>query len=553
VEKQPGQEDLSEGAQVTIEVLEAIIKARKLFKLYPPNNPIYIKAADTVFEKFSGFFHLDESLKLKIARNQIFYASEVVYHNLEKDDNLALFLFKDGIRELTFNRDVSHEELDEFLRVMSIDFDKDAPDDDIVTVLWEKDFEHIKFYADDFILTDDELSDELKDAEKIRGNAFTDDNLKKAYHSSLDEIPDIEYILTPLTQEELQHISEDLESQDRLKVEKFITILFELLSLTQKSESIRNIVRSMKEILGYCVKRGDFRNASYALSRLNQALQEGVIGKNNAAVFEPVFVTANSGPLISMIGEVMESTMTINEADYLDFIKHLNKNAIKPFMRLLDELASVKKRSLVVETLTIIGKEDVTTVATGLKAGRWNVVRDTLLILGNIGTADALENIVDILSHSDDRVRREAVRTVGRIEHRDTYLYLSKSLDDTSSSIRMVAARQLANIRTDEVKKIFLSAVSERGFASREFNEKKVFYGIITNWPDQEVKDFLTRTLRSTKIWRRTRHDETRACAAHALGVLMDRDSIPLLSKTSKAKNRTLRESSIMAIKKITA
>jgi hypothetical protein len=117
----------------------------------------------------------------------------------------------------------------------------------------------------------------------------------------------------------------------------------------------------------------------------------------------------------------------------------------------------------------------------------------------------------------------------------------------------MVAARQLANIKTDEVKKIFLSAVSERGFASREFNEKKVFYGIITNWPDQEVKDFLTRTLRSTKIWRRTRHDETRACAAHALGVLMDRDSIPLLSKTSKAKNRTLRESSIMAIKKITA
>jgi hypothetical protein len=220
-------------------------------------------------------------------------------------------------------------------------------------------------------------------------------------------------------------------------------------------------------------------------------------------------------------------------------------------MHLLGESDSVKKRRLVIEALSVIGKDDVTTLATGLKSSTWNVVRDTLFILGNIGTTGAFEHIVDMLSHSDERIRREAVRTIGRIEHPDTHLYLSRSLNDSISSIRTVAARQLANIRTDEVKKIFLSAISERSFASKEFNEKKVFYGIITNWPDREVRDFLTRTLKSTKIWKRTRHDETRACAALALGILMDRDSIPLLTKTGKAKNRTLRESSLVAIKKI--
>jgi hypothetical protein len=551
VEKQSGQECLSEGAQAAKEIIEAIIKARKLFKLYPPNNPIYIKAAETVFERFSSFFIRDESLQLRIARNQIFYTDEVVYHNPEKEDNLALFLFKDGIRELTFIQDMRPEELGEFLRVVSIDFDKEAPDDDIVTVLWEKDFEHIKFYADDFLLTDDELSDELKEAERIRGNTFTDDNLKKVYQDSLDGIPDIKYVLTPLTQEELQHISEDLELQDQLKVEKFIAILFELLYLTRKSEAIRNIVRSMKVILEYCIKKGDFRNASYTLSKLRKDLQEGVFGQSDAGLFDPVFAAANSRSLIGMIGEVMESSMIINESDYLDFTRHLDKNAIPPFMHLLGESDSVKKRRLVIEALSVIGKDDVTTLATGLKSSTWNVVRDTLFILGNIGTTGAFEHIVDMLSHSDERIRREAVRTIGRIEHPDTHLYLSRSLNDSISSIRTVAARQLANIRTDEVKKIFLSAISERSFASKEFNEKKVFYGIITNWPDREVRDFLTRTLKSTKIWKRTRHDETRACAALALGILMDRDSIPLLTKTGKAKNRTLRESSLVAIKKI--
>jgi hypothetical protein len=393
VEKQTGQEVLSEGAHVAKEIIDSIIKARKLFRLYPPNNPIYIRTADTVFEKFSSFFLLDESLKLKISRNHIFYNEEVIYHSAEKEDNLALFLFKDGIKELTFTQDVRPEELSEFLRVMSIDFDKEAPDDDIVTVLWEKDFEHIKFYADDLLLTEDELSDELKEAERIRGNSFKEDNLKKAYQESLDEIPDIEYVLTPLTQEDLQHISDDLESQDSSKVEKFITILFELLSLTRKSEATGSIVRSLKDILAYCVKRGDFRNASYTLSKLRKDIQEGVIGQNNASVLEQVFVTANSRSLIGMISEVMESSTIINEADYLDFIKHLNKNAIQPFMQLLGEVDSVKKRRLIIDTLSVIGKDDVTTVATGLKSGTWNVVRDTLFILGNIARPPPLNRL----------------------------------------------------------------------------------------------------------------------------------------------------------------
>jgi HEAT repeat protein len=46
-------------------------------------------------------------------------------------------------------------------------------------------------------------------------------------------------------------------------------------------------------------------------------------------------------------------------------------------------------------------------------------------------------------------------------------------------------------------------------------------------------------------------YDETKACAAHALGILKDKEAIPLLEKTGKAKNRVLRESSLAAIKKI--
>ena len=44
-------------------------------------------------------------------------------------------------------------------------------------------------------------------------------------------------------------------------------------------------------------------------------------------------------------------------------------------------------------------------------------------------------------------------------------------------------------------------------------------------------------------------YDETKACAAHALGILKDKESIPLLETAGKSKNKLLRESSLAAIK----
>ncbi len=219
----------SEGAILAGNVIEGILKTKKLFKIYPANNPIYINASKAAFGKFNSFFLHEKELSIQLSQHQIFYTGEEIYHNPEKDDNLALFLFKDGIREITFLKGMPQEELDKFLRLLAIDFEKDAPDDDIVTVLWEKDFEHIKYIADDILLTDDEMSDEKKAYEKARENACSDDSINKAYQGSLSAKIEEEYIPTPLNETDLQHISEDIASLKKPREYKLTTILFELL------------------------------------------------------------------------------------------------------------------------------------------------------------------------------------------------------------------------------------------------------------------------------------------------------------------------------------
>jgi hypothetical protein len=78
---------------------------------------------EEAYERFTAFFDYKDDLTLKIKQNSIYYESEQVYHNPEKEDNLALFFFKDGLRELTFKKAMSQAELEEFLKITALDFD----------------------------------------------------------------------------------------------------------------------------------------------------------------------------------------------------------------------------------------------------------------------------------------------------------------------------------------------------------------------------------------------------------------------------------------------
>src|SRR6266498_3694774 len=148
--------EASEDAKTAREVIQALLKAKKAVRMYPENNPVYKKTIEDTLSKFSDVFGLRDELNLRMRQNEILLDSEQVYFNAEKEDNIALFFFKDGLRELTFKKGLSQGELEDFLRIIALDFDREAVDDDVVTLFWEKDFENIKYIADEALLTEEE-------------------------------------------------------------------------------------------------------------------------------------------------------------------------------------------------------------------------------------------------------------------------------------------------------------------------------------------------------------------------------------------------------------
>jgi HEAT repeat protein len=549
-------EILSEDVGHAKEVVDGILKAKKLLKMYPSNNPIYAKTSEEVYNKFKNLFNFTNELSLKIHQNKIIFNKEQIYHNPSKDDNLAFFFFKDGIRDITFSSGLSREEFEDFISILNTDFEKVALDDDIVTLLWERDFEHIKYIVDDEILYGKEELDRdgQKIIEEIKKESCSDDNLTKAYHEGLKAAEGHIGALIPVSESDFKHVADDIAKDEaQPRIDKILIILYELTYQIKENTIFSEIVGFIENSIDYCIKGGDFKRASAIVDSIKSIIKDAGIGEGNIKVLKRIFTMINSEPLVQEIGKIIDSRALAEENYFIFFIKHLDKTSIPSLIRLMGELRSIKGRRLVIDALSIIGKQDVKTLAIGLNDSRWYVVRNIISILGKISDTRSMEFLIKILSHPDPRARKEAVKTLGNTESLKILPYFKKTLNDNDSSVRTTTARTLGNTKTETAKRVLLTELSRKDFLSRDFTEKKDFYESITHWKDQEVRNFLLAVLMKKKFFRKTKNDETRACAAHALGIVGDKEVVPFLEKTKKTKNNLLKKSVITAIKRLTS
>lgn len=545
---------LSEDVRHAKDIVDGLLKAKKLLKMYPSNNPIYIKTVDDIYGKFKNLFDFTAELRLKIHQNEITFNNETVYSSLQKTDNLALFFFKDGIRELTFLKGLNAEEFEDFIKILNTDFESNSLDDDIVTLFWERDFEHIKYLADENVLSDDETQNYEKIYDEVKNKACPDDNLTKAFNDGLEAEETPPSISVPISDDDFKHIAADREKEKmQPKIDKIIMILYELIFNVKDKLLFFELVNFIESALDYCIKAGDFKRACLILDSIKSITGDKALEDENIRALERIYATISSEFFIREVGKVIDSKTLIEEKEFMIFLKYLNKTSIPCFIEIMGELKSIRGRRLIMDALTILGKLDIKILAKGLNDSRWFVVRNIISILGKIADAGSIEFLTKILSHPDQRVRKEAVKTIGNIGGLNILQYIKIALNDNDSSVRIAAVRTLGNTKTETAKKMLMGELSSKDFPSKEFTEKKDFYEVIANWQDQDVKDFLLSTLhRKTFFWNK-KADEIKACAANALGMMGDKEVIPFLEKATNTRNVLLKNFTSAAIKRLTS
>lgn len=543
--------EINEEIKSVKDVIQAILKSKKILRMYPVNNPIYVKTLEDTYAKFKEFFYYNNELQLKIKQNEIYCGAEQVYSNPEKEDNLALFFFKDGLREITFKKALTNDEMEVFLKVITLDFDTEVIDDDIVTLFWEKDFQNIQYVVDESVLVDEE-DYEASAVKEVKEETNEPDNLMKAYEDAFNESAITkETSIVPLTDKDLQTLLEEFEKDAQEKIGKLVSILFEMMYLAETRQDFEDVSIFLMNAIDYAVILGDIHIVTDMLSRLKVLLENKNISDEIKKYIRKVMLFAGSETVVKHLGELLDSGQDIDEKIFDDFVKYLEKNAIIPFMQMLGELKSIHSRKIVIDALTYLAPKDIMLLSSGLNDARWYVVRNIIYILRKIADRRSVDFLLKTVKHTDIRVKKEVIRALGELGGSGVIVALRDALDDPEVQVRIAALKSLGNISSEAAKRIILDRIKDKNFKDKEFDEKKDYFEIISKWKDKEVFDFLVGILKKKTFFASTRNDEIRACAAYSLGLIGNKDALSILYKYKNESSKLVKEFTFTAIRKL--
>ena len=533
-------------------VIKMMLKAKKTLRMYPSNNPIYANTLEETFEKFNAFFALKNRLVFTIKLYDIFYGDEIVYHNdNQKYDNLSFFFFKDGLRELSFDKNIPFDEMASFLKVISQDFENEVTDDDTVTLFWENDFQHIRYIVEDEFLADENYEEQA--VSQATSREKKPDRFKAIYESSINASDrSLHTDIIDIEEEDLEAIRRAVEADADDKIDKFMDILFEIFYKSKTMDELTEVMDFFKGALEYAVRHGNFVSALRVLKWLKTIGASEKISDGIKEQLNKVISFAGSEHIVFLIGEYLDTGEKKDNTFLIEMVEYFDKNAILPFMSLLSTLVTIHARKAVIDILVLLGPKDFMTVTKGLNSPEWYVVRNIIYVLREIGDQRAVEHLLKKVSHPEPRVRIELLRTLAELGDSRALEPISASLDgEAEAQLRYTAIRAMGSLGSEAARHILMDKIRDKGFDAKDFNEKKEYFQVLSRWKDREMMDFMLDILAKKTLFAGVKGYEKKACAAFGIGLIGGRDALPVLYKCAKTNNKLLQQYCQDAIKRI--
>lgn len=529
------------------EILRSLTITIKTFNLYPKDNPIYQKVASEFFEKFNLFFESADELTVDVEQNSLNYKGNEVFHSDERTDNIALLLFADGIRQLTFYKGMTVEEITGFIDILRFTAkSKRNDDDDIVTLLWEKNIRNMGYTTvedtiDDALAVEDALlSDgiESQDREGIHPGG--------PVHAKPVATPVAGQLRRePLSVDELNAVKTEFSWIEERTLLSSAVELFFLLLKQDDTEAFPEIVYNLGRIIDIRMKNNDIRGTTEILQGLKKIL-EGTLDPQRTGLIRNVLYRAGDQEKIRIL--FRESP---EPADIVQYLFLLEKDSIPHMIEILGELQEMKQRKLLCEILSEFGRHELDVFSEALDDERWYLVRNLAMILGMTKEPAAVKHLAKVLGHPNMKVRREAVKALEGINSEDTKPLFLTVLKDEDITIRIRALKALKRFKDPALYPTFKENLSIEELKKRPFEEKKEMLETLAVLGSRNAFTLLADLFKKRGLIEKDDITEIRAAAAYGLGLINTPEAVSLLEKETGSRKDILREACRKVLKEM--
>jgi hypothetical protein len=547
----------------------ALVRTIKASRTYPANNPTLHKFQVELESRTWSCLKEVGDITLIVQQFDLLYENYSVYHNADRNESLAFRFYGDGVREITFREGLEPHELRAFMDVLKRASESAQVQDDVVTLLWERDFRHIEY---EFIPLE-ELTEESgqiayagSDGDEIEGGGIpwpsrglVDEEPPpapaggKVPERSDDWVPSVE--MTPtweaslgvqfaLTDEENAALEAAIRDEERRALEsEVLEIVATILAAEDTPAGFLDSASAFQRFIEHAIEEGGIDRANELLARLrsiaaarsqDQAEFQGIAEQVIREIGRPSFL-GQMAPTLNAHSEIDPGVLT-------NFLVQLGPSAAPAVCDLLGQVNHMKYRRALCEALAVSCRNDVEVLIEHLGDTRWYVIRNIVYVLGRIAHQGVERALDRALHHEDVRVRKEAVRALGNIESPTARAYLVSAFRDADAGVRIQAAMTLALKRDDRAAQSILGVVQGQDFSRRDSNERAAFFEALGRCGSDSLVPRLEAMLTKGGLFRSGGNEEERLHAALALAWLGTPAAIAILNREIGSKRDLVRK-----------
>lgn len=518
-------------------LVQTFLQTVKAYRLYEPDHPILLKFLDRLRNDFNHYFDEYDSFSLQVGEHQLFCRGKVVYENRDVKESLAFAFFKDGIREIRFFKGLALKELAGFLNVMRKNDLVSHLEDDLVTLLWEKDFSHITFEtADEFLeegglfvpAKEEDLMQRLEwqaSAEGFEGrdggateeelNVLTSGEVQRALNPSPGQSLIEACQLTPHEKEKITQEVE-LEKQPGFLHVLNVNLIEILLHLGDDMDAYENMIAYLEGHIESLLQKKEVAKAVAILKKLSDTVESIALKDRQILAIRRILESSSRPSCIELIVKTMKGDGEVNSELIQRYMEFLTKQAVEPLCLLLGDVGLGNWRKVVSDTLVRLSREDIHPLMKFLSDENPALVCDVLHILGKVEYPDTVKYLGSLVSHKDQKVREATLQLLTQFEGKGLGL-IRKFLKDRAVEIRMKAALIFARMAKDQAVKPLLEIILSKDFYKRNYSEKRIFLTALGETATEEAILALKKIGKKRSWFKGAKWKEMRLCAIQIL------------------------------------
>jgi len=546
-------------------------------------------------QRFRGLFHTatqslvpndGDTVEVVVGPYELTLHDQVVFQNAAPEKNFIYKFFQDGVRRLCFWYGITTKELDDFLDVLVTNWDDPALfEDDSVTIMWAKEFEHFtyrvieSFREDGPVATDTETYSVDAVISRVKAAGRPQESIELAEAGSapgrsgpsvrpsspggggpgdggsgrIGQAKRVDLTAALVTDADMLRLEESPFAMDevdfaRLRqlvegtgqgtLEKFIEILFKVGLVPDVAGTHDKVLTTFDRIADLLLRArrtGDLERVMRKVRSLTGP--EGDFLFENLDAINRIFDRWGTQQLIDEIADLLNDANVTEPGTLLSLLRLQNPSAAPLIARAAGRVTLPDRRAAVFELLPEIIPGQLREIARILQACDATHAHDLIRVLRTIEGIDILPAINGALNNPDSAVRLEALANLPPDKLHLYLQYILNALKDKSKVVRGKAIHLLARMPSPLVHSHIVQRIRDKDFPEVELDEKRRIFAAaaLTGNPNE----WFLGMLDDRSFLQRKGDEEMRACAAIGLALRMHAPALPLFEREMKRKLQT--------------